>query len=462
MRIFLPHNFTPRHYQRPVCKATLEDQTRRAVTVWHRRAGKDKTFLNILATRAMQTPANYAYYFPTAALGRKALWQNIDPRTGMRVIDHMPTQIISKRAGNKPDINEQLMRIRLINGSTIQVLGTDNLDVVGGNYYGVIFSECGQQNPLAWDYTRPILRENGGWALFNGTPRGRNWFYRLAMMAAQNDDWFYDLLTVDDTGVLTPEDIEQERREGMREDLIQQEYYCDWSVGATGAIYAREIDQAEQGGRVREFEPSRGSLVYTFWDIGSPDNTAVVYAQFVGPVLQIIDFDIGLRMTTAERVAHMMAKPFADLYGIHCLPHDAQAVHAGGLSFQQELSAAGLPNTTIIPRTVDVERRINGMIDRFPNIYFRKSTTEKLRDALLAYRRKEDEKTGYVDNKIVHDWASHPADAFGYIHEAESAGLIKTPPSHRRGRRKRVRVRGLNTAGAAVKPKRKTREVDDW
>ncbi len=459
MRIELPHRYVPRHYQAPLCKAILEDEVKRAVTVWHRRAGKDKTFLNLLATMAMKVSANYAYYFPTAALGRKALWQNIDPRTGMKVIDHIPAAIIARRAGNKPDINEQLMRIRLVNGSTIQVLGTDNLDVVGGNYYGVIFSECGQQNPLAWDYTRPILRENGGWALFNGTPRGRNWFHRLAMMAATNPDWFYSHLTVDDTGVLTPQDIDSERREGMREELIQQEYFCDWSVGVAGAIYAKEMDQAEQAGRICEFEPHRGALVHTTWDIGSPANTAIVYFQRIGPALQIIDFDFGLRMTTAERVAHMKAKPFAPLYGHHCLPHDAAAVHAGGLSFQQELEAAGLPNTALIPKTVDVERRINGMTDRFPNTWFRKSTTEKLRDALIAFHRKEDQASGYVADKIVHDWASHPSDAFGYIAEAEEAGLIDTPPM-RSGARKKPIVRGLATTGSAVK--RKVTEDDDW
>jgi hypothetical protein len=215
--IELPYRFEPRFYQCPVMRALLEEGKKRAVCVWHRRAGKDKTFLNILAIKAMETMGNYCYYFPTATLGRKALWDNIDARSGMRVVDHLPRELVAK-------MNDQQMKITLVNGSTIQVLGTETLDVVGGNPLGVIFSETAMHRPDAWDYIRPILVENGGWALFNGTPRGKNWFFRLYDMARQNPEWFCELLTVNETGALSAEDIEAERISGMREEMIQQEF----------------------------------------------------------------------------------------------------------------------------------------------------------------------------------------------------------------------------------------------
>lgn len=140
--IELPYKFTPRHYQAPIMRAVLEEGVKRAVCVWHRRAGKDKTFLNILAIKAMETMGNYAYYFPTATLGRKALWDNIDARSGMRVVDHLPKELVAKT-------NEQQMKITLVKGSTIQVLGTESLDVVGGNPIGVVFSESAQDRPDA-------------------------------------------------------------------------------------------------------------------------------------------------------------------------------------------------------------------------------------------------------------------------------------------------------------------------
>ena len=211
------------------------DDHKRVLMVWHRRAGKDKLCLNKLVARAAETKANFAYYMPTAALGRKALWMNVDVTNGMRVIDHIPKELLAKPP------NQTDMRIELINGSTIQILGTDNLDVVGGNYYGVVFSEYQNQNPLAWDYTRPILAENGGFAWFNGTPRGENHFHDMLKMAKTNDAWFAQVLTCDDTQAITAEQIDEERKSGMSEALIRQEFYCDFSVSNENAIYGREL-----------------------------------------------------------------------------------------------------------------------------------------------------------------------------------------------------------------------------
>jgi hypothetical protein len=112
-----------------------------------------------------------------------------------------------------------------------QLAGADNYDsLVGANPVGVIFSEWALTNPQAWDFIRPILLENGGWAWFNTTPRGRNHAHQMAIMAQKNDDWFFERLTVDDTGVLTSEDIDAERASGMSEEKIQQEYYCSFEA----------------------------------------------------------------------------------------------------------------------------------------------------------------------------------------------------------------------------------------
>ena len=241
-------------------QAILENGVKRAVCVWHRRAGKDKSFLNVMARAAVERMGNYAYYFPTAVLGRKALWDNIDAASGMRVVDHLPRELVAK-------MNEQQMKVTLINGSTIQVLGTDTLDVVGGNPVGVIFSETAQHRPDAWDYIRPILAENGGWAIFNGTPRGKNWFFRLAEMARGNPEWFHQVLTVRETGVLTEADVQRERDSGMREEMIQQEFYCDWSAALAGSIYGKVIEAARREGRMCPMPVAGDSLVHTSWDL---------------------------------------------------------------------------------------------------------------------------------------------------------------------------------------------------
>lgn len=430
-KVELPFNFTPREYQKPLFRALLEGGKKRAVCVWHRRAGKDKSFLNLLAIQAMTTMANYAYYFPTAALGRKAMWDNIDARSGMKVIDHLPEAIVAKK-------NEQQMKITLVNGSTIQILGTDNLDVVGGNYYGVIFSESAQQNPLAWDYTRPILRENGGWALFNGTPRGKNWFHRLFTKNVNNPEWFCQLLSIDDTGALTDEDIEEERKSGMREEMIRQEYYCDWSVGLPGAIYAQLVDKARATGRVTNIPLDGSETVWTSWDLGSPRNTSVVYWQFVGGEIHVIDHDSGLDLTPVQRVAHMREKGYS--YAWHLFPHDAAATEKSGKNFKEQMAEAGLKNIRIVPRCHEIWAGINKMAEIFPRICFDEIKCEKLLYSLEAYHSKEEKDGIGITNMVVHDWASHDADACRILAEGMLNGMIeghasiirKTAPGHHR------------------------------
>lgn len=416
MTIALPHRFQPRPYQRGIMKAICEDGVKRGICVWHRRAGKDKTFLNIMAIMAAQRMGNYAYFFPTAVLGRKAMWDNIDANSGMKVIDHLPPELVEKT-------NEQQMKITLVNGSTIQILGTDTLDVVGGNPIGVIFSESAQHNPLAWDYIRPILRENGGWCIFNGTPRGKNWFYDLLETNRENADWYVERLSVEDTGALSAADVQEERRSGMREEMIRQEYYCDFSIGLIGAIYADLLDEARADNRIsRDVVWERGSLVWTAWDLGAPENTAVWYFQEIGGEIRVIDHDSGLQLGTAQRVAHMIKKGYS--YAGHLLPHDAEATQKNSLSFKQELQNAGLANIKVVPRTQNIWHGISRMREVLPRCRFALPQCEAGINALEWYHRREDKAKGYIANEPVHDWSSHTADAFRYIGEAMLQGMV--------------------------------------
>jgi len=163
----------------------------------------------------------YYYFFPTYAQGKKIIWDGIDGM-GFKFLDHFPPELIRNQ-------NATEMKITLVNGSLFQIVGTDNYDsIVGTNPVGCVFSEFALQDPTAWEYVRPILRENGGWAIFPYTPRGFNHGWDLYQMAQNDPDWFCELLTVTDTGVLTEADVDAERRAGMPEPLIQQEFYCSF------------------------------------------------------------------------------------------------------------------------------------------------------------------------------------------------------------------------------------------
>ena len=77
---------------------------------------------------------------------------------------------------------------------------------------GEIARRLDMVDPNAWAFLRPILKENGGWALFITTPRGRNHVKGMYDMARSNPHWFCEKLTVDDTHQVTEAQIEEARK----------------------------------------------------------------------------------------------------------------------------------------------------------------------------------------------------------------------------------------------------------
>jgi hypothetical protein len=158
--IDLPLNWRPRPDQRPLWDY-LETGGTRAVMVAHRRWGKDDVGLHFACVAAMQRPGNYWHMLPKYDQARRVIWNAVNPRTGKKRIDEaFPRAIRAKTY-------KQEMMIELKNGSTWQLVGSDTYDsLVGAPPVGIVFSEFALADPLAWAYFRPILVENGGWALF--------------------------------------------------------------------------------------------------------------------------------------------------------------------------------------------------------------------------------------------------------------------------------------------------------
>jgi hypothetical protein len=188
----------------------------------------------MLAAKALQRPGDYAYIAPFANQMRGIIWEGTDG-SGTKFIDYIPRELITRKL-------DQTMKIWLQNGSTIQLFGSDNPDaLVGRNFVGLVFTEYSLHKDAIWGYMRPMLTENGGWALFNGTPRGMNHFYTMAQMAKTNPDWFYEHLTAQDTGFPSEKDIQQEREAGMAESLIEQEFYTSWTASTEETLIPLEF-----------------------------------------------------------------------------------------------------------------------------------------------------------------------------------------------------------------------------
>ena len=179
MNINLPYEFQPRFYQADAWNSVMSPGFKRGILVHPRRTGKDILSWNLLICKAMQKPALYYYIAPYYNQVRQIIWEGF--AEDRRFLDYIPRELIS----NKTKLD---MRIDLANGSQIKLQGSDAIDrIVGTNPYGIVFTEYSLHKPEAWDLMRPVLAENGGWALFNGTPRGLNHLYELYTAALKGD-----------------------------------------------------------------------------------------------------------------------------------------------------------------------------------------------------------------------------------------------------------------------------------
>jgi len=356
--------------------------------VWHRRSGKDKVWFNYLVKRAYQRVGAYYYFFPTFTQGEKILWRGMD-RDGFRTIDHIPEII---RQG-KP--NDTKMRVELDNGSIIQVIGTDNIDnIVGTNPVGCVFSEYSLQDPQAWDYIRPILAENGGWAAFNYTPRGKmNHGFDLYQLALSDPaHWFCERLTVEDTRAISQEALDQERRELFQkygdDSFFMQEYYCSFESAIQGAYYAKHLELAHREGRITKVPYERALPVDTWWDLGVGDATGIWFSQTVGREIRFIDY-----FQASGEGFPFYAKVLQDrgyIYGTHHAPHDIEVRELGsGKSRVETAALLGLKFITV--PNISIDDGINAVRVIFDRCWFDSDKCKQGLNALSNYHKEYDE-----------------------------------------------------------------------
>lgn len=414
MNVEVPYHFDPRSYQSELFEK-FEEGIRRFFVVWHRRAGKDKCCINFTITRALERVGSYFYMLPTYAQAKKIIWDGVDAE-GFPFLSHIPEELVVHK-------NRTELRVELVNGSAIQLLGSDNIDsIVGVNPVGVVFSEYSLQDPRAYDLYRPILNENSGWALFNGTPRGKNHFYKLYEKIKDDPNWYTSVLTVSDTRrdapgeslgpVVTPEMIEQDKREGMDDDLVQQEYYVNFSGVQTGAYYGRLVELAETEGRISDVPWNPRLPVFTAWDLGVADAMVVIYAQLDGARVNIIDFVEQSGEGLAYFAKAVLRKNY--VYSNHYAPHDIAARELTSGKSRLEL-ARDLGLDFRIAPNLPVQEGIDSLRSLFPRLWIDRTRCARLVSCLTSYHKLWDPRHEQYGKTPVHDWSSHAADAARYL-----------------------------------------------
>jgi hypothetical protein len=178
-----------------------------------------------------------------------------------------------------------------------------------------------------------------------------------------------------------------------------------------GAIYTDEMCKIRSDGRIR-FEPHRtGHKVFTFWDIGIGNSTAIVFAQFIGKEIPIIDYIEG-----SGRGSDYYAKVLSDksyVYGKHYLPHDVMSREkSDGIVLLDKIeNLLGANKVEKVNRPASKQDGIEAVRLILGHCSFDTAKTKRLIECLSYYRYEWDDTLARFGDKPLHDWASDGADA---------------------------------------------------
>jgi phage terminase large subunit len=411
------HVYKVRWYQQAFHRALVERTHDRLIAIWHRRAGKDDVLLDGMRTLALKDPGTYWHCFPEQKQARKAIWNGVNGNTGKRrIFEAFPPAIIRR-------MQDDDMFIELVNGATFQLIGSDRYDsTVGSGPKGIGYSEWALSDPAAWAYHQPMIRETKGFAAFITTPRGRN-HAKTMYDGATGANWFREMLSVEDTGALTPDDIAEARAEyvglygeDMGESLFNQEYLCDFNAAILGAFYAREMLAVRKEGRVdATIEALPDRPVHRAWDIGVRDDTSIWWFQVVGGQVFVLDChsDSGAGVEHYAQIIADRRALYGWIDGTDFVPHDARVKEWGtGRTRVETMQGLGL-NPQIAPE-VSLLDGINATRRTLPMCVFHSRCEDGI-SALEQYQREwDDEKKAFKANPL-HNWTSHLSDSFRYL-----------------------------------------------
>jgi phage terminase large subunit len=385
---------------RPLQRELHDSLARFSVIVAHRRFGKTVFCINHALRDALQNGRErprYGYVAPFRNQAKQVAWDYLKQFSA-------PVPGVA--------FNEAELRADLPNGGRIQLFGADNYDAMRGIYFdGVILDEYAQMSPRAWDSViRPALTDRGGWAIFIGTPMGRNQFWKTYDRASREPDWYRAMFRASESGVLDEKELEAARRE-MPPELYEQEFECSFQAAIIGAVYGKQVEAADKDGRIRSVPWEPKTPVHTAWDLGIGDSTVIWWVQQVGQEVRFIDYYEASGVDLAHYVRVLRDKPY--VYGEHILPHDASVKELGsGLSRVETLESLGMSVRVLGQQRV--EDGINAARMMFPRCWFDEEKCRQGVEALRQYRYDFDDKSRAFKPRPVHDWTSHAADGFRY------------------------------------------------
>ena len=385
----------------------------------HRRAGKTVACIMDLVDAALRCKlpdGRFAYIAPQFNQAKDVAWNYLKHYTGL-----LPS--VSH--------NESELRVDLPTGARIRLYGADNYDRLRGVYFdGVILDEYGDMDPRAWpEVIRPALSDRRGWAVFIGTPKGRNAFYETWELSQRDPAWFHLMLKASETGILSSDELEDARKT-MTADQFAQEYECSFDAAIAGAYYGKELDLLVTQKRIRSVTWEPTLPVITGWDLGINDATVVWFAQMAGNEVRLIDHMRVSGQSLTETARQVLQKPY--VFEKHCLPHDVEIRELmSATSRRDALESLGL-RPIHAGSALPVDEGINAVKMMLPRCVFDAEKCKEGIEALRHYRSEYDDKNRVFRRRPLHDWSSHDADAFREL--AMQTRPVAFERTHRRAR----------------------------
>jgi hypothetical protein len=423
----------PRWYQMLFKKVFDSKLKQYLVIAWPRRAGKDMISFACMVDRAIEVPGSYYYLFPTRAWAQRALWDNIcEWAGGVKMIDLLCPPEIVKRKNNSDFF------IDLINGSRIKIDGTDNLNFVGQGGSGYVLSEFSLHKPEVTGFLAPILTEGNAWVIFNGTLRGKsNHLWGIYDKNKDRDGWYTQWYTLEHTktnywlspdgeinvnseliGQIDPEsgkpykNIQEDIDAGLISyTMARQEYLNEATSIVERSYYGHELQILVGEGRYGDID-MENQPVYTFWDLGTSDETAIIFAQVIDEKFVIIDYHESSGKKIEDYAIILASRGYS--YGGHYAPHDVSKKMLFGdlITRAKEVGVdfRRVPKTNSVLEDIEICRR------RTKDVWI-DGKCEEVLTHLENYREGN-------ARKPVHDEHSHCADAYRTMIMAKHLNLI--------------------------------------
>ena len=408
----IPVNFKPRWYQAEALRA-LESGIKLAIWCWARRGGKDFTAFGYAVKKMVEQPMNVVLVFPKKDQGKNAFWDNVE-NDGFKTIEHIPKELILRQDNTE-------MKITLINGSTFQVLGaTDPEALRGANGKLYIFSEFVDIPVAAYDVIVPIVEVNGGQVIIQSTPKIdgiSGGTFKMMFDEAEKDPLeFASLVTAEE--YLSPEALARLQKKAILKNgndfFYRQEFLCDWGQASSTTYYGQILKELEKNHGIGQHEYNRKMPVYSVWDLGMSDSTAITFFQYYNKRVRIIDYYETNNIGSKAIVNFVLGKPY--VYTWHFLPHDGAVRDSDAIQRVEKIREYGLLNSSVLKRE-SVDAGIERAAEWLPKTDINQILTLDLLRKLYLYKRKFNPLTGdYLGPE--HNSASHAADTIRYLFAA--------------------------------------------